>query len=1484
MSWQKLKKEIQSITPDKFEDLIAELLSLALKQPFVVARKGDQPSGDARNLDGDVSMQAKRYTGKTSPNAKLVEGDIRQVIRSLPHLQVYVLAVSRDTAQLHDTLDAISEETGLDIVILGLNDGISDIGALCVEFWEDICNYFDKLNSDEENWVWVEKMKNDSETKQKLEKVKLKLDSGIQSQYNVKNDVEKCLSERFSRNEGYNPINLSQAIDRHEIESSINHWWKRDDVPICFLQGEEGTGKTWLAAKWMKSIHESENIVTFWLDSKDWNGCKSIFDLLKNCLSAIYVSNKQERIPKLQNKAAKIWRNTLIVLDGVNERDAIEASQTILNEYFQPESDWKDRIRFLFTTRQLDDYPHFIGYLWGKCHKISVSPYNASELNEVLSRKGMQQHDLPDSLKEIAIIPRYFQRCIELKDELGSFEVITKEMILLADLQYKIKHSDLQIRENLGWTRVEDLNDFLSHLAQQIEWDKIEDAPKVPAKLLKECFEDYTNTRIDLEEQHIANKAGQFHAVLNADHVLLCWALYLSRLFDCMEFAEVTECARDFQDALEPIPSEDLRTEALFIALQISALSTESDISHIQLSQKRAALMLAWFNSHNAQITKERIDFWVERDTNAYAQVVEFEFKKDILPNEEEVLIEPLAKTWQNKKGQLNHLESRMKKWLLPTYTDENIESNEIPDSDNYPKPNLYFTQNHLAIAALSILSQRPERQFLHILAQCYAIFEHRPQLEQNKIRIREYIGKIMRWGFSETVIGDLYWLAELAQSDDYSLKGLITLSDDLQVVELPHLLQLALFDHPETYTRRSIPLRKDILWYIRNHELLLPDDSPKVNLKRSYEGLDCFAVRTDLPDLCDDDLVKIKEVLQYISENAKLGTRVGASREDFCIQNLLPWVAKNDHEEYAELACNLKLNTLNQPWAQFKLLSIQGLIFNQEDCTKIAEAILGMKEQLTQAEEFYSDIVWLTHLLTELLLFCSSEEMLIDWFLFLASQESLRSSICYESLPYLLEDLLPASIIELATEKLEGFRSSTSENQNQSENSSNEFSEEEFWCALFAYGSKIEIKSVNYALEDLKMREPNSIGTFPMMRLAYSDPKRILKEILNDENIQQHIYSKNGRSWMMHTYDGNDVPSYELLRSYLPTEIIGSFLCAPERRADLSRWGKDLFSRLFSILEGTEGDSNTLEDVLFGINRRALQIWAEQDYADFLHLSDIYLRNLSKAPFYQQILSDFTDSIHCLLLRFQPENAMNLYRQWRGESVRTIHYNEFGIETFIAQLWKVEQCNSQKHVELRRSVLEDYQNDEETMFMTIAAMAGGGKQELLNLVTQEYLMSSYAKERNLGVSILPWFGSGDAIEILEDLKKNDPSLWVRGHAAWAYEIAQQERSCREVYKEALQSQDLFRISAVFEQIRPALTPTAKWWHCQIEEEEGFYEQSQINPKFLAIIMRFWHHWGKSSNTRHDITVFDKKLSEYCRGEKLGFGSPPRLAPWWKPE
>ena len=116
-----------------------------------------------------------------------------------------------------------------------------------------------------------------------------------------------------------------------------------------------------------------------------------------------------------------------------------------------------------------------------------------------------------------------------------------------------------------------------------------------------------------------------------------------------------------------------------------------------------------------------------------------------------------------------------------------------------------------------------------------------------------------------------------------------------------------------------------------------------------------------------------------------------------------------------------------------------------------------------------------------------------------------------------------------------------------------------------------------------------------------------------------------------------------------------------------------------------------------------------------------------------------------------------------------------------------------------------------------------------------------------------------EAIEELERLKSDDSSLWVRKHAWWAYEVVQQERSCREVYREALQTRDLFRISAVFEQIKPALSPTARWWH-EIEHKKFREESQNIDSRLAALVDRFWYQWGNSQKTKSNIEIFGRKL------------------------
>ena len=1474
MSWQKLKNLIQTMDERRerpqrgkvFEELVVQLLESVLEIPFVPAKTGSQPSGDARSVNREVAVQAKNYSKSRNLDAERIVRDILRAEKELENLQIYVLTVSCEASQLYDELVNIEKKTGLDLVVLELNDKLSDLGALCVTFWTNLQNFqeFSNTPQNQEFLNWMEKEKQDPKTKEKIKKVKLKLENGIQTQIHFQKDAEEHLLRYIGETPDDNPrfdcfIDLSRAKDRHSLESEIESWWKDKTrtQPACYLEGEKNSGKSWLAAKWVKSIYRDKNLVPIWLENHHWSKCESLSDLLHTCFESIYGLEVEGKIDKLRHKICYRWcMPTLIIIDGISESEAIEHIKAILNGYFEErrkgKTKWGYEVRLLLTTRSLDDYQDFKNHSWRGCYKIPVEPFNDSKSEGTLTTEVSKPFGLPN---------------------------------LWTDLLEKIEHTKSQVQEKFGWSESENAREILAKLAGQAKWKNVNTATQVSAQLLKKCFSNYRETRQNLAEQRIALEGNDICVKVNQDHIVLGWALYFSNLFDCQECTTIKEFVDRFKQELGSMLPEDPRTEALFVALQISTIFPQ--ISQERAQQKRAALilMLAQFNNYNPQLAGERLSFWAEQDTDAYAQFIEFEFEHHNSPNYEDALIEPLAKTWLHKRGQTNCLASYLTKWLQPTYVGDAQRKFVDTHVAGQPRPrNQVDIQFHLVDAALSILSQRPERQFLKTLARCYAILHNKTNIEDNiskRTHLFEKIGKLMRWGYTETVLGDLHWLAELTQSDKLLLRGVYGLAEHLKlkIENLPLLLQRPLSKeeqemhaHIEEWNRNfRSPVDR-----IRSKEQILIGDSPEANVKGNYHNLDYLAVRTDLPHLRNEDMVEIQNLLRYISANTELDQSPSASLEGFCIENLMPWVAKYDSENYANLACDIKLNALNQKWAQFKLFSIQGLIFKAEDCERITEAILGVKDRLAQGKDFYLDIEWLTSLLTESLLFSASEEVLTDWFEFLALHGPLRVSICYEPLPSLMEILLPESIVKLAQRKLKAFQSSASDNE------SGEFPEEEFWYTLYAYGPRGEANTVECALEKLKLKKPDSTGTFPLLHLVLSGSKQFLDETLNNDRIREHLFSQNSRRFIVHPYKGGDIPDYELLRSFLPPEITGSFLCSPERRDDLSRWGEDFMQWMCSILQGSERDSNSVTELRFEVNREVLKAWAEQNEADFLQLANEYLTEHAKSPWYRQALSDVTDTILCLLLRFQPIIARQYYHQWNAEGSRIVYRTPYGVETFLAQLWQVDDCNLSKHRHLRRKLLEECLNDEDIMFTTLAALAGGGEAELWSLVRQEYLKSPHAKERNLGVSILPWFGTCDAIKELERLISNDQSKWVREHATWAYEVAQQERSCREVYWKVLQTCDPFQISAVFERIKPALSPTARWWHRHKDKGEVYEELQDCDPKILALIERFWYRWGNSLETKRNFEIFGRKLREYCRGEKLPTIGVPRIAPWWK--
>ena len=115
MSWENVKAALHELPHEGcngFEGFVADLLSALLNQPFLVARKSDQPGGDARSFDGSVRLQAKHYTAGRIPDADII-ADFHRVRLNCPSMDTYAIGTAFPiNEQLRSSLDALETEFG----------------------------------------------------------------------------------------------------------------------------------------------------------------------------------------------------------------------------------------------------------------------------------------------------------------------------------------------------------------------------------------------------------------------------------------------------------------------------------------------------------------------------------------------------------------------------------------------------------------------------------------------------------------------------------------------------------------------------------------------------------------------------------------------------------------------------------------------------------------------------------------------------------------------------------------------------------------------------------------------------------------------------------------------------------------------------------------------------------------------------------------------------------------------------------------------------------------------------------------------------------------------------------------------------------------------------------------------------------------------------------------------------------------------------
>jgi hypothetical protein len=1218
-------------------------------------------------------------------------------------------------------------------------------------------------------------------------------------------DFQKYLKNRkgeYSENISIEKIeNFDKYITR-EIEVDIKKWWETN-TSSCYIQGDEGVGKTFLALNFANKM-QVDGIISFYLKSLEWNGCKTIREVLVKSFG-FKDENEINDISEFLNGFDK---SILIVLDGVNEKGALEVVDNILNDYFK-ESLYQEKIRFIFTTRDLSNYSNFNKPLWNKLNKFVVHPYSEAELQEAISKfePDFDFKQFPKNLISTASIARYLKLALNLKDKFGNYTNVTKEILYWEGLKEQIEN-DMKIRFDLTITS-ENIERVLIKLINncQIEDSRVKTNDKNLEKVFGKNFLDIENS---LKEMRLIEDIDAESAItLNSNHIMIAYSIYLLNKFEKIDTTlEVEEIADRFKFYLEPYDN-DFISNVPFMVFQ---LSLERNGLSEQNSKLHAGLLYLWLDNHNSNIYTENLKFWCERDLSSYIEIldiVEFKNKDFNRNNLQEIMLAVLCEVWHESHGQNEELKNYLKSIFSGTTS--------------------YKEDHNIARfkRGIIILAHFPTEEFLDIFAK-----KIKDLSEENwgmyyvvkEIILFEYLPLLFRFGYQEDIFD------VLIEKDDF--KELAKLYKSYSLSEA-----LSLEIKP---IRRSNSISAFVKKVGENQKLL--DEFDMENFKiHEVGGLSNIACRRDLI-LDNEDKKKVIETLEHLLNEFTKQENRNIFPDHWVYDNFPYLLASFDSVSFNRVNSRFFFQTIKQKANWYRVKGFHLAILPNGDLPKY---ILSNIESLVTFEQENEKTTFLNQLI-EVMLFTADEKQLESFFNYLIDE--LKFSTIFignHPVDVYIRELFGTKLLNMIHAKL------------------NEKPDKELKETLMTYLYLLSDFNNQYLItwaiekiEDISIKDDKK--EFYRNILASSSPSKYFEDIYLHKDLKTYFYESNSsRGGAYLTYwltreKGfyNDKPFDELIE-ILPLDTVGNMLVHNERYDDINLWGKYIFDNL------TPQDMNDY-DVF-----EAIKKYSEQNNDEFENYAINYLTKANdtykNGGRHFPSLRVFEDALITLLLPINFEKSVEFYNKTKKSQHIS---NSFNREIFNAKKY----CDA-KHTKYRKEYIQSLKSDMEILHIVKISCQNNSREELLRFI-HEWLSSIYSTDRLLAVSLLAWFGDDSSIKLLETIKISDDSEYVRYFASWSLEVAKQEKYAKEIYEEVLQEDNLEVISAKLYQIKPVITPMVNQWGVELNEKYELYTDKTEKYKKI-LIQRFWNIVSESINEDKKIEINQRRLLGYYRGEEI---------------
>jgi hypothetical protein len=1549
LGWKGLLNAIGKLNPEGnlgFEGLIKTLFENETGKSFYLSRKGDQPSGDVFSPTAGVVLEAKRYTQKSQISEDKIEGEIDRVLREINSLDLFVVAATKSLGQLVARLETKTVETGLDILALPLSSELTEFGALCVNNWQVVEGFIPKLGSRWQTWAMQEAAR--PETKAALQRLRESL-SGVATREFVGERASHQLFERFiGRGAGarnHNRVILLDSISRAGLEKMLHDWWKDQAAPIGVLEGDEGMGKTWVASAFVESLVKAQSVVTFWLDSLAWEQSESVESLVEMALQNVFSADDKLCI-RIKRKIFHLWQHPiLLVLDGANERKAWKAAERILQDYVTHSEKLRARVRLLFTTRPLEQRTARHEF-WRGCRVIKVGPFEEPEFRAALTKAapGVVPEAFSNAVREVAVIPRYFRLCVDLRERLSSLEHLNKQILLWADLQAKLESGDPQF-ELLKQELQGGPTEILAGLARKAGWPKGGKA-SLSTEELKRTFPNFLKVREDLIEQRFVMDASYDLATLSADHVILGWALVLSQLAK-QHSNDAPEHLRDrLLRELEPAAANDDKVRAVHVAALLTFLQTDKERTRTESG--RVALLCLWVMHHNAFVREDELRFFVQRDIAAYMRAVEVLFQEFLPGNLEKTLITPLAQCWREESGETNFIRRTLKRWLKLIFPGGASGSEE---RNIEPFPGLIVAESaqqlRLSYAAISIISFRCEAELLPDLVDCYGSqafcymdrnaggVEHRHSIKSPG----SPLGILLRWSYTESIIPNLDALSSFIEPNNRRKSDLLWFAMLLRIANLPPTMGLA----------RDIYVSGDQCERTQFDTFRAWLQKPEARKCGSLgvASLGCLAVRRDFPSLnkAERDLLSI--ALQGCIESDKAIGREHYTHEYELLHNLLPWLARYAPKEFEETVLKLWAKVISNKESLHGLLEMDELLPAFDPAGELVRSVLCNADKLLAQRHHDAAIVPVT----ELMLLHADLDQLLVWLEHLQDKAVERSGhplVGTLPLPEAFEALAPPGLCEAARERFIRAHEASSMAQGDKSNKQTAC----FWLHVFAYTANATKEVGEWALQILdKWGNVENLNFGLFLLLCKCEDTSVFRRALMHPALQRFKVGYNSWRWTrLIPESDHDLRSFESLRKTTSYTVAGSLLNCNACDTELRKWGKSLTAdallaleadtrawipetdyhfeirdnhNLGSIGPGYFSDGGTswhdISSPAWGIDRQTKRSSLNQ--SDFDRIYDKAYSDLQKlrtSPRDEFIEFNATAA----LLRYgqlEPEAfvgfAENFLERLWGKGVREISdlsffatsirivlfrlnpelalkYNEYGSPGVRYRVFTFDGALAWDTRELWACELNTVS---EVVKMRNQLLNDAPNDEVLFWHVAAAQVEGNAKEMICIAN--EWVGKAAArdralgVVIMGYLGDPDSiaklnSLACDDQSYWIRELAIWASEVCSLEVACKQKYIEICKNSSLRELAHGLGELRMALTPMARawrhtiDKENFMDSSDGRRRIYLNL--FWYHWGNTSSRKKGFAVLGRKLSDTCRGEQLKDGVTNRQFPWWK--